>query len=84
MEAKKIMAALQDNAELGEQAARAGFLQWMLTLPDGVSMRDEAKRALVDLPDAHLNPSALAFRECLEACTWPVTTPRRRGRRAVH
>ena len=84
MEAKRIMAVLQGNAELGEKAAKVGFLQWMLTLPEGASIKEAARRALSELPEDHLTLSATEFRACLEACTWSVSAPRRRKRRLLN
>ena len=84
MEVKVIWAVLQADATLDDTAAKSGFLQWALDLPAGVSARDEAERALREVPDGELTESATAFQELLEACRWQVLSPRRRRRRVVH
>lgn len=84
MEGKRIFNALQCDAGLTEVAAKSGFLQWVLGLPEGASPRREAMRVLQDLPDEGLTRSAEAFCEYLKACSWAGASPRRRGRRRPH
>jgi len=84
MEGKQIFNALQRDAELTDTAAKSGFLQWVLGLPDGVSTRSEAMRVLQDLPDEEMTPSAEAFRGYLQACGWSGSIPKRRRRRRMN
>lgn len=82
MEGKRIFTALQSDAALTDAAARSGFLEWILGLPEGVSAKREAMRLLQELPDGEMTVSAEAFKGYLEACLWDVAAPRRRRRRA--
>ena len=84
MEVNKIWAVLQNDAGMGDAAAKLEFLQWVLGLPEGVSARDEAAKVLEELPDGAQTRSAEVFRNCLIECTWPVPVTQRRRRRLLH
>ncbi len=70
------------------EAARLGFLEWVITLDVATDAREAARAALVDLPDeAGASPAARAFLSYLgQAAESSVQPPRRKGgrRRILH
>ncbi len=79
----KIMAGLADldaAGTEGTQAARAGFLEWVMTLEAGAVPRQAAQDALRGMGDAAGHgPAVAAFRAHIEAATRPCPAPHRRG-----
>lgn len=93
MTAQKIFAALQgvtgESRELGD-AARAGFLEWAFTLPNGSNAAEEARLALRDFESTPITAGAAAlFIAHLRAACHVLPCPKRRGgaggrRRMLH
>ena len=93
MTAKQIFHALQecDGASRAQRdAAKAGFLEWAMTLPSASSARREARLALfhLDAMSAHCDAAHL-FIGYLRAASEVLPTPVRRGgasarRRVLH
>lgn len=72
----------------GDAAARAGFLEWVFTLPQDVRPRQAARDVLANWEDDNPGPAVSAFLDHIEAATRLVPAPQRRGgaagRRVVH
>lgn len=61
-------------------AARAGFLEWALSLPQGANPSAEARLALGDIDaNAAQDDAAQLFVGYLHAASAPLPTPLRRG-----
>lgn len=84
MSAYQIFSVLQADPSLDETAARAGFFQWVLELPDETSHREAARQALAELPTEGLNRSAEAFRQQLQECLLEYVPARSRRNRRMH
>ncbi|MBM1815405.1 hypothetical protein [Pseudosulfitobacter pseudonitzschiae] len=82
------LADLDDAGVDGDAAARAGFLEWVFTLPQDVRPRQAAQDVLSHWEDENPGPAVSAFRDHLKAATRYIPTPQRRGgaagRRVVH
>lgn len=93
MTAQKILEALQDvkgGYLANSEAAKAGFLEWALTLPKGATASVEARRALRQFDKTPIGASAAQlFIAHLRAASHALPTPKRRGgasarRRTLH
>lgn len=90
MMAYRILCALQQSDISNGQAqdaARAGFLEWVIGLPNGADAALEAQRALSVLHvGGQANPAAHLFLGYLEQATQPQNAPVRRGgrKRVLH
>lgn len=93
MKAQQIFRALQDvdgSAHAHVQAAKAGFLEWAMTLPKGSNASKEAQRALPLFGDfSHRAEAADLFVGYLRDASQPLPSPKRRGgaagkRRVLH
>jgi len=93
MSAQQIFKALLDvdgNAHVMAQAAKAGFLEWAMTLPKGTDACDEALRVLRFFPCGTCDADAAhLFVAYLRDASRPLPTPKRRGgaaakRRVIH
>jgi hypothetical protein len=93
MTADKIMQALQDvqgSAAVAGAAAKAGFLEWVMTLPNGANACTEAKQALCYIDVLPLDAEAAhLFVGYLRAASQGLPAPTRRGgsmwrRRTLH
>ena len=83
MTAKQIFTALQDvkgGSRVNSDAAKAGFLEWALTLPVGASATIEARRALRQFEKTPMGASAAQlFIAHLRAASQALPVPKRRG-----
>ncbi len=83
MSAQQIFKALQDvdgTAQVNTQAAKAGFLEWAMTLPSGANACLEAQRALPQFETCLGNASAAQlFVAYLRDASRPLPLPQRRG-----
>ncbi|ASM72764.1 MULTISPECIES: hypothetical protein [Roseobacteraceae] len=72
----------------GAAAARAGFLEWVFTLPQDVRPGQAARDVLAGWDDDNPGPAVSAFLDHIHAATRYVPTPHRRGgaagRRQMH
>ena len=93
MTAQQIFKALQDvdgTAHAHVQAAKAGFLEWAMTLPKGANTCMEAQRALPFFSDfSHTAGAAKLFVGYLRDAWRPRAGAKRRGgaagkRRVLH
>jgi hypothetical protein len=91
----KIVAGLADLDDAGigagadgDAAARAGFLEWVFTLPQDVRPGQAAREVLAHWDYDNPGPAVTAFLDHIEAATRHVPTPQRRGgaagRRVLH
>lgn len=83
MSADLIFTALQDHVRdsaQGRDAARAGFLEWALTLPSDADAAKEAKTALRTLEArSQVSSAALDFLGYLRDASGHLPAPVRRG-----
>lgn len=88
MTAQRIYHALQDFEGEGDlNAARAGFMEWALCLPDGCHPPHEARRALLHLEALPRGTQASQmFVGLLRDASADLPAPKRRGgrRRLLH
>ncbi len=82
------LADLDDAGADGDAAARAGFLEWVFTLPQDVRPRQAARDVLAHWEDENPGPAVSAFLNHIAAATHHIPTPQRRGgaagRRVMH
>lgn len=93
MSATRIMRSLEEVTDSQVEAAelaRAGFLRWVLCLPEGSGPRREAALAVSSLQScAPQTDAGRAFLSLLEMACLPSAVPRRKGgvrarRQALH
>lgn len=93
MTAQRIFLALQDVDGVGrasQDAAKAGFLEWAMTLPCARNAASAAKDALLHIEAMHTDTSAARqFLDHLRCASCALPTPIRRGgakarRRVLH